>query len=153
VHIIGDTDDQGANEIRTKAKQYWDGIANNHLKKEDLMAMRKAKVHWTGKRSSLFDGLSGSAFLSVSLGRVLIGFDPNRPGIEEFVQKRVATIVKNARSRNARPRTEGRASWKGWLKTIAEFERLEMSRPINKIRDDQLFARYRRKISPWIWPD
>jgi hypothetical protein len=69
------------------------------------------------------------------------------------VQKRVREIIKDTRRNKQKESVPGRSYWKEWLTVIADFEKTEMTRVVNKEkRNDQLFARYRRIIGinkPW----
>lgn len=143
-------------EIRRLGQQYWKTFhpTIDH-KPEDYKALESAKKVWkkSGPISGAFGGGANfDAFCSLSLGRVLIGFDPTRPGIAEDVQKKVREIIIKAKAAKRGTGIPRRSFWEAWLKIIAEFETAELGRNPSQKRDDQLFARYRRTISDRPWP-
>jgi len=83
------------------------------------------------------------AFEVLSSGGVLIGFNPNKPGIAERVQIEVRRLIKE-KSGSKEAENAGKSYFRSWLAIIAQFEKSELNRPRMTIRDDQLFARYRR---------
>ena len=145
-------------EIKELGKRYWKTYDPYHTPKpEDSAALKRAQEVWD--RSSpppgaFGGGASFDAFLSLSLGKVLIGFNPNKPGIGELVQRKVREIIKEARRRKVTDSVPGKSYSPDWLRVISQFEESELSRDTRRtIRDDQLFARYRRIISARPWPN
>jgi hypothetical protein len=98
---------------------------------------------------------NSSAFNALFSGCVLVGFDPRKPGIAEIVEKRVRAIINEVKQSNAIGNTSRKSYWEAWLDVIAQFEDAELSRlrsKKNQIRNDQLFARYRRSYKNRPWP-
>jgi hypothetical protein len=87
--------------------------------------------------------------------RITICFDPNFPNIQSILKKRLGQIVSRWKKTLPMPKSKsvsrpfGRLHFKKWLKLIAAFEMSEQSRKRAILRDDQLFARYRRLIGGW----
>jgi hypothetical protein len=142
--------------IKDLGRRYWKTFSPTiEHKPEDHKALDLAEEVWnkSGPRPGGFGGGANfDAFCALSLGRILIGFDPTRPGIEKVVQKKVREIITNAKTRSGTDSVAGRSFWKAWLNVIAEFERAESARNPKQKRDDQLFARYRRVIGGRPWP-
>jgi hypothetical protein len=144
-------------EIKELGKRYWDAFRPSHWDRPiDRAALKAARKIWDrsiGPPGSIGGGTNSEAFNALTLGRVLVSFDPCKPGIESIVRKRVREAIKDARRNRKKEPVAGRAYWKEWLTVIAAFETDEMSRITSKEnRDDQLFARYRRIIGinkPW----
>jgi hypothetical protein len=156
VKVIGDTNDWDIKEIeemRSLTKQFNDSITRTQpLAWDKWIKAQKiwdaAAPHGEGAGCSP----SWNAFECLSHGCVLIGFNPNDPGIEKLVHSKVKEIVKAARQHPAAQLGVGRYRGRDWLDIISKFEQLELSRKADEIRDDQLFACYRRLISKWEWP-
>jgi hypothetical protein len=143
-------------EIKELGKRYWDTYrpSRSH-KRSDFNALRRARKIWDdsiGSRGSYGGGANFDAFNSLTLGRVLVGFDPRRPGIEKLVQRTIREIIKSAKRKGDGAERVGKSYWRDWLIIIAEFEKAEMTRIAKQKRDDQLYVRYRRIIGlnkPW----
>jgi len=100
-----------------------------------------------------------SAFNELFNGNVLVGFDPTKPGIVEMVEKTVRRIVDEIKSIEKGGSFARKLYWVAWLDVIAQFEDSEIPRLLSHlpprkipIRDDQLFARYRRSYKNRPWP-
>jgi hypothetical protein len=100
-----------------------------------------------------------SAFNELFNGNVLVGFDPTKPGIVEMVEKTVRRIVDEIKSIEKGGSFARKSYWVAWLDVIAQFEDSEIPRLLSHlpprkipIRDDQLFARYRRSYKNRPWP-
>lgn len=156
-HGLSEIDVIQNQEIKDLGKRYWDTYKPSLPHRPgDFNALKRAQKIWNKSAAPLgaFGGGSNFwTFCSLSLGRVLIGFDPNKPGIEKLVQKKVREIIKEKRRRKGTDAPTGRSFWKVWLDVIAKFEEAELARTTKQKRDDQLFARYRRIISARPWPN
>ena len=102
---------------------------------------------------------NASVFNALFSGCVLVGFDPRKPGIAEIVEKRVRGIINEAKRSNDVGNTARKSYWEAWLLVIAQFEDSEIPRLLSRlqpgqipIRNNQLFARYRRLYENRPWP-
>jgi hypothetical protein len=157
VKVIGDTSDWHIEEIekmRSLTKQFNDSITGTQPIAWDKWI--RAQIIWDTTAphgQAAGGGPSWNAFECLSGGCVLVGFDPNDPGIEKTVQKRVKEIVTAARQHPAAQAVDGRYRGRDWLDIISRFEQPELARKKGESpRDDQIFACYRRVISKWEWP-
>ncbi|MBI3416476.1 MAG: hypothetical protein HY043_14365 [Verrucomicrobia bacterium] len=91
-------------------------------------------------------------------GQIALRFDPHLPNIEEGLMEYVRASLSKWRRlfpkkpegvHYIRPRPPGKARIGQRLNVIANFEKAELSRGEKTMRNDQLFARYRRIISAW----
>lgn len=94
---------------------------------------------------SLPDGIASSAVQEHRNGRILISIDPRFDGQGEHVDRIVAEWRKSQR-----PTRPGKAHTGQWLDVIKRFEDREPL-PKGQIRNDQVFALYRRKIAALTW--
>jgi hypothetical protein len=132
--------------------------------KIDRGVIRKAYQIWNATRQT--DSMkipmlnsSAGAFSVLFGGGVLIGFDPTKPGIVEMVEKTVRRIVNEANHAESGESIARKSYWEAWLFVIAQFEDSEIPRLLSHlpprqipIRDDWLFARYRRIFENRPWP-
>lgn len=81
-------------------------------------------------------------------GQILIAIDPAAP--IPRITKGVESAVNHWREGQKAIAT-GKAHIGQWLDAIAKFETAEFALQKNQIRNDQLFANYRRRIKDWIW--
>ena len=82
-------------------------------------------------------------------GQIIIAIDPNEH--PRRICQSVEACVKNWQG-EVKPCDSGKAHPGQWLEVIEQFEQEELSRDQCKsIRDDQLFARYRRAIENFPW--
>jgi hypothetical protein len=73
--------------------------------------------------------------------------------VDKLVQKKVLEIAQMAKRKSGVADTAGRSFYKNWLSVIEDFEQHEFSRKKCEKRDDQRFAKYRRFIGSWKWPN
>jgi hypothetical protein len=135
-------------EIAALGKKYWNWIDNGVEGGSD--ALHRAQEIWNASAAEIGhfgDGINSGVFWTLSLGQVLVSFDPKIPGIENVVRREVEKIVARHREHHV-----GRSRCEDWLNVIREFEETQLNSKKNVILDDQLFARYRRIIGKWIWP-
>jgi hypothetical protein len=136
-------------------KKFWDSMAADATQPYAFDEMERAKKIWndsTPRKGIFGGGINFDAFKCLTLGRVLVGFDPNYPGVEKLVQMKVKELVSRAKIQSHKHNTPGRSYWAEWLEVIGNFEKEELKREPTVIRDDQLFKRYRGFIRQWQWP-
>jgi hypothetical protein len=108
---------------------------------------QKTRLAESAKRLALH--VSTSAIESHLVGLILIAVDPNAPPAR--IAKGVTSAVADWQN-GRQPMDTGKARIGQWLDVIASFEKSEISRQKKQIRNDQLFARYRRAIQDWPLP-
>lgn len=148
-------------ELKELGRRFNDSLQRYQSpEKIDHDAIRRAYQIWNATR--VIDRMkvpvlnsNVSAFNALFNGYVLVGFDPTKPGIAEMVEKTVRGIIHDVKHRNDIGNTTRKSYWEAWLVVIAQFEDAELSRLRTKkkvIRNDQLFARYRRSYKNRPWP-
>jgi len=84
-------------------------------------------------------------------GQLMVAIDVGAP--IPAITKAITSAVENFRG-DQKPHDVGKNRIDDALAVVSEFEKKELSRDSRKTgRDDQLFARYRRIIQSWRWPD
>lgn len=108
---------------------------------------QKTRLAESEKRLALH--VQDSALELHRAGLILIAVDPNAPPAR--IAKGVTSAVADWQN-GRKPMDTGKARIGQWLDVLAKFEAAESSRQKKQIRNDQLFARYRRAIQDWPLP-
>jgi hypothetical protein len=164
-HGMFDVDQIQDRKIQELGRRFNDSLQRYQSpEKIDHDALRSAYRIWnaTHKEGNMsvpdLDSNVG-AFNALFNGCVLVGFDPTKPGIAEMVEKTVRGIINEAKRGHEIGNTARKSYWEAWLDVIAQFEDSEIPRILSRlpprkipIRNDQLFARYRRSYKNRPWP-
>jgi hypothetical protein len=153
VKVIGEKNLTQLNEISSLGKQHWNSISSGG--KIAIREWKRAQMIWNNSAARggiVGGGINWETFAYLSLGGVLIGFDPNFPGVDKLVQKKIKEIIAAARPETGAPSTKGKSYWKSELKAIKAFEADYMGHEEIHKRDEKLFTPYRNSISKWKWP-